>query len=200
MKAVSDVARKNNIPIHLDGARIFNAAVYLNLPVAQLVQDVDDLCFCISKGLSAPVGSLLCSTKDFIVRARKWRKMLGGGMRQAGVLAAAGIVALNTMVDRLAEDHENARRLAIGLAQIPGIKLNPENIQTNIVVFHLDERLGDPQAFMKRLAEHGVKVTSQGGRRIRMVTHRHITRENVDEAVSCVNTLVNELFGSRVRA
>jgi len=183
---VADVAHHRGIPVHLDGARIFNAAVYLGVPAAELAAPVDSVCFCVSKGLSAPIGSLLCGSRDFVTRARKWRKMVGGGMRQVGIIAAAGIVALETMVDRLAEDHANARRLAIGLAGVPGITVEPEQMQTNIVIFGWR---GDAPEFMRRLAERGVKSSYVGGPLIRMVTHRHITAQDVDEAVSIVRAV-----------
>jgi threonine aldolase len=144
---------------------------------------VDDVSFCLSKGLSAPVGSLLCGSQEFIDKARKWRKMIGGGMRQAGVLAAAGVVALETMVDRLAEDQAHARRLAEGLAEIPGISVDPERFQTNIVFVDVDPGLGSVPEFMGRLSQEGVKVSYPGERRFRMVTHRHITPEDVDTAI-----------------
>jgi len=138
---VCDLAHTRGLRVYLDGARIFNAAVALGVPACTLTQNVDSVGLCLSKGLSAPVGSLLCGSKDFVERARKFRKMLGGGMRQAGVIAAAGIVALETMVDRLAEDHVNAKRLAQGLAGIKGIILAQDEIHTNIVMFHLSREL-----------------------------------------------------------
>ena len=192
-KAVVDVAHQNDIPVHLDGARIFNTAVYLEVPVSELVKDVDDCSFCLSKALSAPAGSLLCGSRDFVEHARKWRKMLGGGMRQVGVLAAAGVVALQTMVDRLADDHAHAAHLAGGLPQIPGISLDPDQVQTNIVIFELDQGLGSTQHFISRLAQEGVKVTYPGERRVRMVTHRHIAADDVDEALVRVSKVVAEL-------
>ncbi|MSQ12493.1 MAG: aminotransferase class I/II-fold pyridoxal phosphate-dependent enzyme [Dehalococcoidia bacterium] len=182
-QAVADVAHRYGIPVHLDGARIFNAAVALGVPAADLARPADSVCFCVSKGLSAPIGSLLCGSRDFITKARKWRKMLGGGMRQVGVIAAAGIVALDTMVDRLAEDHANARRLALGLAGMPGIQLDPELVQSNIVVFTWR---GDAQAFLRVLAERGVKCAFMGGQKLRMVTHRGVTAGDVDEALRIV--------------
>ena len=182
-KAVSDIAQVNGVAVHLDGARIFNAAVNLEIPASELVKDVDDVCFCLSKGLSAPVGSLLCGSNEFIDRARKWRKMVGGGMRQSGVLAAAGIVALETMVDRLAEDHAHARRLAEGLAHIPGLDVDPERFPTNIVFVEVEPGLGTVQEFMGRLSQEGVRVSYPGSHRFRMVTHRHITAEDVNIAI-----------------
>ena len=182
-KAVADVAHANGVAVHLDGARIFNASVYLEVSPKELVEDVDDVSFCLSKGLSAPVGSLLCGSQEFIDRARRWRKMIGGGMRQVGVLAAAGIVALETMVDRLADDHARARRLAEGLAQIPGITVDPQRVYTNIVFVDVDPSIGSVQEFMGRLGQEGIKASYPGGRRFRLVTHRHITDDDIDAAV-----------------
>ncbi len=132
--------------MHLDGARIFNAAVALGRPVADFARPVDSITFCLSKGLAAPVGSLVCGSREFVTRARRVRKMLGGGMRQVGVLAAAGLVALESMVDRLAEDHANARYLAGGLAGLPHVRLDPGMVQTNIVIFHVDREGGRPNS------------------------------------------------------
>ncbi len=189
---VAQVAHAQGIPVHLDGARIFNAAVYLGIPVAELTHDVDSVCFCLSKGLSAPVGSLLCGSQEFVTKARKWRKMLGGGMRQVGVIAAAGIVALESMVERLAEDHVTARQLAHGLAEIPGIKLDPSRVQTNIVIF---EWQGRPATeFIRRLAELGVKASYMGGPDVRMVTHRGIAAEDEDEALTAVRGVAMTFF------
>ena len=142
--------------------------------------------FCFSKGLSAPIGSALCGPEDFIGRARKWRKMLGGGMRQVGVIAAAAIVSLETMVPRLAEDHQNAKQLAKGLADIPGIAIDPERIETNIVIF---EWQGGPHAdFMTKLAEAGLLASSSGAPKVRMVTHYGINGEDIEEALDAIRT------------
>ena len=188
--AVAKVAHDRDIPVHLDGARIFNASVALGLPPQALTEDVDSVCFCISKGLSAPVGSLLCGSAEFIERSRKWRKMLGGGMRQAGVLAAAGVVALDGMVERLADDHVNAKRLAQGLAEVPGVSLDPDGAPTNILVF---EWTGGPApAFMERLAEQGVKASYLGGAKVRMVTHAGISPGDVDYAVETTSRVARE--------
>jgi threonine aldolase len=176
------LARRHGIPVHLDGARIFNAAVALGVPAAELARDVDSVMFCLSKGLSAPVGSLLCGPRAFIARARRVRKMLGGGMRQVGVVAAAGIVALETMIDRLAEDHANARYLAERLAELPGVEIDPAAVETNIVVFTL--RAGTADELLPRLAQVGVLATNFGPRRIRLVTHHGIERRHIDEAVA----------------
>ena len=193
MEAVCRVAHdRDSIPVHVDGARIFNAAVYLETPVHELVREADDITFCLSKGLSAPVGSVLCGSNEFIAEARRWRKMVGGGMRQAGIIAAPGIVALESMVERLAEDHSTARLLSQGLAQIPGIVHSPETVQTNIVFFELEEGMGSEAEFVRRLDEKGVKVGSSYGR-IRMVTHRHITPAHVDVALTAVSQLTREM-------
>ena len=141
--AVAAVAHGANVPVHLDGARLFNAAVALRRDAREFTRDVDSVTFCVSKGLAAPVGSVVCGSRVFITRARRVRKMVGGGMRQAGVIAAAGIVALETMVDRLAEDHANALRLAEGIAKLPGLRVDLASVQTNIVIFGV-ERPGGP--------------------------------------------------------
>ena len=141
--AVAAVAHGANVPVHLDGARLFNAAVAMRRDAREFTRDVDSVTFCVSKGLGAPVGSVVCGSRGFITRARRVRKMVGGGMRQAGVIAAAGVVALETMVDRLAEDHANARRLAEGIAKVPGLRVDLASVQTNIVIFGV-ERPGGP--------------------------------------------------------
>ncbi len=178
--AVARLAHGHDLAVHLDGARIFNAAVALGVPAATLTAEVDSVTFCFSKGLSAPVGSVICGTAGFVARARKARKMLGGGMRQVGVVAAAGIVALETMVDRLAEDHEHARLLAHGLGQTPGVHIDPASVQSNIVVFDVD----DGPAFQRRLRELGLLTTAFGPSRLRMVAHYGITRQDIDEALA----------------
>ena len=192
-KRVADVAHAAGAQVHLDGARIFNAAVALEVPAKALVKDVDDVSFCLSKGLSCPVGSVLCGSKEFIAGAHKWRKMVGGGMRQAGILAAAGLVALESMIDRLADDHANARRLAQGLANIDGISVDPDSIHTNIVIFEVDESVGTANEVIEALAEEGVLVTYPGKQSLRMVTHRHIGGADVDDALGRVSIVVRQL-------
>ncbi len=179
--AVASVAHEHGCAVHIDGARIFNAAVALGVPAAALVRGADSIGFCLSKGLSAPVGSLLCGSGGFIERARKTRKMVGGGMRQAGVLAAAGLVALDEMNDRLSEDHANARRLAEGLAQLPGIRLDPRAIETNIVIFQLDGLSADE--FLGAIRRTGVLAGSPGPGSVRMVTHYGIGATAIDTAL-----------------
>jgi len=191
-----NLAHKRGLKVHLDGARIFNAAVALGVPACALAQNVDSVAVCLSKGLSAPVGSLLCGRSGFIKRARKFRKMLGGGMRQAGVIAAAGIVALQTMVDRLAEDHANARRLARGLTDIKGITLAQDDIPTNIVMFELSSELPVAE-FTKRLEEAGVKMGLRDGGPFRAVTHHMVSSSDIDEALARIRTVYEGLCGAR---
>ncbi len=188
--AIADVAHSHGIQVHLDGARIFNAAVCLETPVQEMARDADSVCFCLSKGLSAPVGSLLCGTQEFVEKARKWRKMVGGGMRQAGIIAAAGIVALESMVDRLAEDHATARKLARGLSQIPGISIDPDRVQTNIVIFEVTQ--GAALDVLRRMGERGVRGSYNAGSRIRFVTHYGISEEDVDTALEVVEAVMKE--------
>ena len=182
---IAALAHRHGAAVHLDGARIFNAAVALGVPAADLAAEADSITFCLSKGLSAPVGSLVCGSAEFVARARKARKMVGGGMRQAGVIAAAGVVALESMIGRLAEDHANAQTLAQGLAQVPGIRIDPARVQSNIVVFTVD----DGVAFQQRLRKAGVLTTAFGPTRVRMVTHYGIERADVDEALTRVRRL-----------
>ena len=189
---VSDLAHENGLRVHMDGARIFNAAVALKFPAAELVRSTDSVCFCLSKGLSAPVGSLLCGTSEFIQRARKWRKMLGGGMRQAGVLAAAGIIAVNEMISRLDEDHSNAKKLAEGLSGIPSISIHPEKIQTNIVMFASPTNIPITD-FMQQLDMQGVKIIHREGLNFRAVTHRMVTAADIDEVLERIGQIVSEL-------
>jgi threonine aldolase len=190
-KSVSDLARARNLRVHTDGARIFNAAVALGMPVHEFTQFTDTISFCLSKGLSAPVGSLLCGPRDFIAEARRQRKMVGGGMRQAGILAAAGIVALETMIDRLADDHANARRLAEGLASIPGIALDPARIKTNIVFFDVTSGMTARQ-LAERAARDGALIGVNGERRIRAVTHYGIERADIETALSVISRAMKD--------
>jgi threonine aldolase len=183
MLSIAETARRHGLKIHLDGARIFNASVALNLSAKELAQDCDSVCFCLSKGLSAPVGSLVCGSREFITEARKWRKMLGGGMRQAGVIAAAGVVALETMISRLAEDHATARRLAAGLNLMAGIKISLERVETNIVYFDLEDEIPVTE-FIGKLAANCVQLSHFGGRRFRAVTHRMLAAADIDEALT----------------
>lgn len=177
--SVAAIAKHNNLALHLDGARIFNAAISLGVEVKELTREADSVMFCLSKGLSAPVGSLVAGREVFIQRARKMRKMVGGGMRQVGILAAAGIVALTEMVERLAEDHHNARILAEGLAEIRGIEIDPVRVQTNIVIFSLMAEHINPGELVMALEERGVRLLAMGGNQLRAVTHYGISEEDI---------------------
>ncbi len=190
MRQVRALADEYNLKIHLDGARVFNAAVALDVDVRELTRDADSLSFCLSKGLSAPVGSLVCGPADFIREARRARKVLGGGMRQGGVIAAAGVVALEHMIDRLAEDHVNARRLAEGLADTHGITLDPSRVQTNIVYFDLENGAPSAAEFCGRIAERGVKMGPTGARRIRAVTHYGVEADHIEQALAVVGRVM----------
>ena len=189
---VCSLAHTRGLKVHLDGARIFNAAIALGVPAPTLAENADSVALCLSKGLSAPVGSLLCGSKDFTERARKYRKMLGGGMRQAGVIAAAGIVALETMIDRLAEDHANARRLAQGLKRIEGIRLAQDDIPTNIVMFYLSPELSIVE-FGKGLQKAGLKIGLRDGRPFRAVTNRMVSSSDIDEALTRIEAVCRKL-------
>jgi threonine aldolase len=182
IEAVAAVAHAAGVPVHLDGARIFNAAVALGRPVGDFTRSVDSVTFCLSKGLAAPVGSLVCGSRELILRARRVRKMLGGGMRQVGVLAAAGLVALESMVDRLAEDHANARRLAEGVARLPRVRLDPSKVQTNIVIFHVDRAGGAPELVTESVARK-IKIHQIGPTAIRCVTHKDVDADDIGRAL-----------------
>ncbi|PJH75893.1 MAG: threonine aldolase, partial [Anaerolineae bacterium CG_4_9_14_0_8_um_filter_58_9] len=171
--------------VHLDGARIFNAAVAQGIAAKELAAPVDSVTFCLSKGLCAPVGSVLCGSKAFIAKAHRIRKMLGGGMRQAGILAAAGIVALETMIERLAEDHARARKLADGLKQVPALALEAGTPATNMVFLSLSPEVESTmESIVERMKDHGVLVDAAGKRRFRLVTHYWIGDAGVEKAVA----------------
>ena len=184
-RQVGELARKNNLSLHIDGARIFNAAVAQNVWVRELVDPADSVMFCLSKGLASPVGSMLVGTKKFIGRARYFRKMLGGGMRQVGVLAAAGIISLERMIERLDDDHARARKLSDGLKQVRGLVLDAGSPSTNMVYFNLsdDVRLSENQ-IVEMMMQRGVLVDWSGVRRFRLVTHCWIDDQAVDGAVA----------------
>ncbi|HEY9289258.1 MAG TPA: low-specificity L-threonine aldolase [Candidatus Dormibacteraeota bacterium] len=186
---VCEVAHDAGFPVHLDGARVFNAAVALEVDVRELTAPVDSVMFCLSKGLSAPVGSLLAGTDKFIGRARRTRKMLGGGMRQAGILAAAGLVSLDQMVGRLADDHRNARRLAEGLQGLPGIDVDLAKVETNMVFGDSRPPL-TARAFLERCREVGVLLDIASASRWRMVTHRGVSEADIDYAIDAVRRVM----------
>jgi threonine aldolase len=174
------LAKEKGLKVHLDGARIFNAAVATSIPASEYAQYADSVTFCLSKGLCCPVGSVLCGTQAFIDRARRVRKLLGGAMRQAGVLAACGLVALETMIDRLADDHRNARRLAQGIAGLPGITVDVEAVQTNMVYF--DTAIPATE-FVEKLASRRVRCVATAPNRIRMVTHHDVDTEDIEYTI-----------------
>jgi len=177
------VAHERRLAVHLDGARIFNAAIAAGVDASEFTKDVDSVMFCLSKGLSCPIGSMVCGTREFIDRARRCRKRLGGGMRQAGIIAAAGLVALEKMVDRLAEDHANAKRLAEGMNALPGFQVDLTKVETNIV--NVDHRGAGltTEAVLKRMENVGVLAGARSEHAIRMVTNRRHSRDIVDEAL-----------------
>jgi len=187
---VSALARRRALPLHMDGARLFNAALACDTSAEALAGRVDSVMFCLSKGLCAPVGSMLAGSRGFIAEARRWRKRLGGGMRQAGVLAAAGLVALETMRERLAEDHDNARRLAERLAAIPGLELDTPPIITNIVYVKVAGARSRNRAIVAELKRRGVLCNPRGEDRIRFVTHHDVDRAAVDAAAAAAREAV----------
>jgi threonine aldolase len=192
MRDVGEMACRHNLKVHVDGARIFNAAVALGVDASDLVSVADSATFCLSKGLAAPVGSLVCGSRDFIAEARRARKVLGGGMRQAGVIAAAGIVALTEMIDRLAEDHDNARRLAKGLADINSLSVDPASVKTNIVYINIPRKGMTSKDLADRLRRDGVMLLPTGPRQMRAVTNYHITSDDVDDAVGLIRKAMTE--------
>ncbi|GEO25976.1 threonine aldolase [Alicyclobacillus acidoterrestris] len=186
LQEIRSVAHAAGVPVHMDGARLFNAAIASGCSAKDIADCVDTIQFCLSKGLGAPVGSVLAGPKSFIEAALQWRKRLGGGLRQAGILGAAGIVALTKMVDRLAEDHDNARILAERLANMPGVMVDLATVQTNIVLADIAETGMPMDTFLTRLREAGVLSTAFGPTTVRFVTHKDVTREDVLRAVDMV--------------
>jgi len=181
--SVTEIAKNNSLSVHVDGARIFNAAVSLDVSVTELTDNIDSVSFCLSKGLSAPAGSMLCGNKDFIEKARRNRKALGGGMRQAGVLAAAGLVALEKMTDRIIDDHENARTLAEGISNIDGIRINLDRVKTNIIYFSLDHPKVGGALLLEKMVEQNIHFFELGPSWFRLVTHAGVSKDDVDDTV-----------------
>lgn len=190
MKEVADLATRHSLKIHLDGARIFNAAIALNTEVSVLARHVDSVMFCLSKGLSAPVGSLVCGTEEFVRKTRKLRKMVGGGMRQAGHLAAAGLVALENQINPLKKDHQLTQELAQGLGNIEGIKLNLHQIKTNIIFFKLNHPVMTPDNFINTLDCRGIKILMIEPGVFRTVLHRDISSDQVKKVVYTIRDLL----------
>ncbi|KJS83213.1 MAG: threonine aldolase [Peptococcaceae bacterium BICA1-8] len=180
MRELVKCARGFGLKIHIDGARIFNAAVACKVDVKELVQGVDSVQFCLTKGLAAPMGSLLVGSQEFISRAAKWKKMLGGGFRQIGIMAAAGIVALETMIDRLEEDHVRAKKLAHGLSELPYLSVCSDEIETNIVIVEIISELITMKEFLAKLAENGIMAKDIGPTKVRFVTHKEINDDDIN--------------------
>ena len=190
MKAMADAGHEKNLSVHLDGARIFNASVALDVPVVDLTEHVDSVTFCLSKGLSCPIGSIVVGSEGFIQEADRWRKMLGSGMRQVGIIAAAGLVALDSMIERMQEDHDSARHIASRMAEMNGISVDPEHIQTNIIRFKVPPHTGDQIA--SRLKEEGVYING-GDSDLRIVTHYGVTNDDYEFAISALDRVMREI-------
>ena len=184
----SDIAHLKGISVHIDGARLFNASVALNIKPSELVNSIDTVTFCLSKGLASPVGSLLVGDKDFINKARRWRKMLGSAMRQSGIIAAAGIVSINMMIERLKEDHLNAKKLANGLNNIPGISIEVEKFQTNMVFCSVDN--GKGEWLTETLSDKGILVGHVGNSVLRLVTHNDISSDDIDYTIKSIQQIL----------
>jgi threonine aldolase len=195
LQNVRTFAQSQGLPVHIDGARLFNAALALNVNPAEIAQHTDSIQFCLSKGLGAPIGSMVVGSSPFIKEVRRLRKMLGGGMRQAGVIAAAGVVALEYMVDRLVEDHNNAYRLAEGLSKLPTIQIDLSRVETNIVIFCIKDERFTSQSFIESARCANVLVGECGHGHIRAVTHFGITSEDVDAAVAAFEEIIR--FGPK---
>ena len=190
LEEVGQLARAHRLKLHIDGARIFNAAIALDVPPRDLTVQADSVSFCLSKGLAAPAGSLVCGSRAFIQQARRVRKVLGGGMRQSGILAAAGIVALTQMVDRLAEDHANAQKLAQGLSAIDGLRITPENVKTNIVYIDITQKNLTATDLVARLQAEGVRLLPTDIQRMRAVTNYHISAKDIDRTVNTFRAVI----------
>lgn len=205
LEKVGNIARENNVAVHMDGARVMNAAVYLQVPPKRVVRDVDTVCFCLSKGLGAPVGAVLTGSKSFIQKARKVRKALGGGWRQAGILAAAGLVALDTMIDKLHKDHEHAYKIAKAISELnsPAFQIDPKAVQTNIIIMTLDTTKLVAKDFLQRIAsieeadpvKVSVRASSRDSHCVRFVTYWEITDEDVDVAIQKILFVIREFEG-----
>jgi threonine aldolase len=190
--SVVDLAGRYGLKVHLDGARIFNAAEALNIEASELTRGIDSVSFCLSKGLSAPIGSVLCGAGEFIAEARRIRKVLGGGMRQTGIIAAAGIVALDEMRDRLAEDHANASLFAEEISKVPGIEVDLKNVQTNIVFFDITDNRIEDAVFINKLEEKGIRLLPLGPSHFRIVTHFGITEEDIEKTLQVLKEIMSD--------
>jgi len=193
MKEIRKIAKHHGMKVYMDGARIFNAAVSMKKDVREFTQYTDNLMFCLSKGLSCPIGSIVVGNQEFIEKARKMRKMLGGGMRQAGIIAAPGIIALDKMIPRLEDDHRNAKILAKGLLTIKGISVDLQRVQTNIVCFKITDSKAKAEVFTSKLKENGLLALPTDKNRIRMVTHRGIERTHIEISLGIMETVATNL-------
>ena len=191
INSVAIIAKENGLKLHIDGARIFNAAVALNVAVKDLVENADSVTFCLSKGLAAPVGSVVCGGEKFIYQVRRNRKALGGGMRQAGILAAAGLLSLNLAESQLLEDHKNAKLLAEGIAQINGLTLDEKKVQTNIIYFGLNSPKLTGSQLVSKMEGRGIKFFETSSNRFRLVTHYGITRDDIEKTLEVLDKMVN---------
>lgn len=190
LKEIKEIAGRHAIPVHMDGARIFNAALALGVDVKEIAGCCDSVMFCLSKGLAAPAGSMLAGSAEFIKRARKYRKLMGGGMRQIGILAAAGIIALEKMVDRLHEDHENARYLAEELSKLPGVKVKKDRLDIDMVFFEMGQDVIKESVLIEKLYEKGIKVSGAEAGEYRFVTHIGVSKEDIDYVIACMKELM----------
>lgn len=190
MKEIYETAKENNLAVHLDGARIFNASTYLNVEVKEMTKYADSITFCLSKGLCSPIGSLLCGSQEFINRARKMRKILGGGMRQAGILAACGIISIEKMIERLEEDHDNARYMAEELNKIDGFYVDMENLQTNLIFCKISRKDFNSDELKLNLFGKGVKIGGYDSENIRFATHNDINREDIDYTIKLMKEMI----------
>jgi len=193
LQMINEVAHGNGLKLYMDGARIFNAAVALNVDVKELAKHVDNLMFCLSKGLCCPVGSVVVGSREFIKKARKVRKVLGGGMRQAGIIAAAGIVALEKMVDRLEEDHRNAKRLAEGISKVEGICIDLTRVQTNMVLLDTSGLRVADEVILSKLKREGILASKLANNKLRLVTHMGIEKEHVEDAIDVVVRVADDI-------
>lgn len=190
LKEIKEIAENHSIPVHMDGARIFNAAVSLGVDAKDLAACCDSVMFCLSKGLAAPAGSMLAGSEEFIRRARKYRKLMGGGMRQIGILAAAGIIALEKMTDRLQEDHDNAKYLAEELSKLPGVKVKEDRLHIDMVFFEMGEDIIKESVLIEKLYEKNIKISGTEAGEYRFVTHIGVTREDIDYVINCMKELM----------
>jgi len=190
LKEIKGIAESHSIPVHMDGARIFNAALSLDVDAKEIAACCDSVMFCLSKGLAAPAGSMLAGSKEFIDRARKYRKLMGGGMRQIGILAAAGIIALEKMTGRLAEDHENAKYLAEELSKLPGVNVKRDRLDIDMVFFEMGEDVIKESLLIEKLYEKNIKINGVEGGEYRFVTHIGVSREDLDYVINCMKELM----------